>query len=86
MCNSGTEAAVSATHQDLLSAGKKLRRDLVEFGEREGVSIIEMVSFLGAMILDLGIRLETIAGIEARRKELRCTARGRLGENHRELW
>jgi len=53
---------------ELTQLTKALKRDLVRFGERHEVSIIEMVSLLGTIVLELGIKLEQTAGIADRPK------------------
>lgn len=59
---------MSTELDNLESRVRGLRGTLAEFSKREHVSIIEMISLLGAMVLDLGIRLERTAGIEDRIK------------------
>ena len=59
---------MSTPHRDILDIVKELRPHLVDFSQREKVSPIEMVSLIGAMVLDIGIRLEPTAGIVHRKK------------------
>jgi hypothetical protein len=59
---------MSATPRDILSLVSDLRPALLAFGKRNRVSLIEMVSLLGAVVLDIGIKLEEVAGIEDRAK------------------
>ncbi len=49
---------------------KELPADLIEFGKREHVSIVEMVGLLGATVLFLGAKLEKAAGLDNRMKDL----------------
>jgi hypothetical protein len=53
---------------DLESLVRALRADLTQFAQRHRVSIIEMTSLVGTMVLGLGIRLERAAGITERAK------------------
>jgi hypothetical protein len=41
---------------------------LVDFSQRERVSPIKMVSLIGTLVLDIGMRLEATAGIVHRKK------------------
>ena len=71
---------MSTELNNLESRVRALRRSLAEFSKREQVSIIEMISLLGAMVLDLGIRLERTAGIEDRIKTYDVPLAGELLE------
>jgi hypothetical protein len=62
---------MSTPHRDIMVLVKELRPELIAFSQRERISPIEMVSLLGAVILDLGIRLEATAGITDRKKSYR---------------
>jgi len=53
---------------DLKSLVRAFRYDITKFAQRNRVCIIEMTSLLGAMVLDLGIRLERANGITDRAK------------------
>jgi hypothetical protein len=53
---------------------------LVDFSHREGVSPIEMVSLIGTLVLDLGMRLEATAGIVHRKKSYAVPIAGQMLE------
>jgi hypothetical protein len=60
--------SMSGLRRDLASLVHELRPALIAFGQREGVSLLEMVSLLGAAVLSIGIRLEEAAHLEERAK------------------
>jgi hypothetical protein len=51
-----------------VTSQEELPADLIEFGKREHVSIVEMVGLLGATVLFLGNKLEQAAGLDNRIK------------------
>ena len=58
---------MSATDAKAISQ-KELPAELIEFGRREHVSIVEMVGLLGATVSSLGNKLEQAAGLDDRTK------------------
>jgi hypothetical protein len=48
----------------MLTLVRQLRPDIIAFSRRENVSPIEMAGLLRAIVLDLGMKLEAMAGIE----------------------
>jgi hypothetical protein len=71
---------MSTPHRDILDIVKELRPHLVDFSQREGVPPIEMVSLIGTMVLDLGMRLEATAGIVHRKKSYAVPLAGKMLE------
>jgi hypothetical protein len=71
---------MSTPHCDILDIVKELRPHLVDFSQREGVPPIEMVSLIGTLVLDIGIRLEATAGIVHRKKSYAVPLAGKILE------
>ena len=66
---------ITTPHRDILDIVKELRPHLVDFSQREKVSPIEMVSLIGTLVLNIGMRLEATAGIVHRKKSYAVPAR-----------
>jgi|SRR6516164_9241193 hypothetical protein len=71
---------ITTPHRDILDIVKELRPHLVDFSQREKVSPIEMVSLIGTLVLDIGIRLEAKAGMVRRKKSYAVPLAGEMLE------